>query len=159
MPLSDDGDGVPVEWPKGDRTMLQVDHSSISPDSTQLEICSLYKFLTHLERSKRLTDYKLSYSECIRQAPQSGAPSNASADGFKITLKETFKYKCIGGERAATHKSFFARCLKQVAASTAVASIFRWRFERVHAICKVQKPYVMTLKAIQLQAGSPHRIV
>ena len=153
---SEDGEGVPLEWPKGDRTLLQVDHSSISPDSTQQEVCTLYKFLTHLERVKRLTEYKLSYSECTRQ--QSGG-SSTSTDGFQITLKEMFKYKSLGGERAPTQKSIFARCMQGVSGSSWVAPVFRWRFERVHAICKVQKPYVINVKAISLRAGSPQKIV
>ena len=150
VPVAESEDGVEVLWPDGDKTLIQCDHASVSPDSTQLEIMSLYRFLVLLERVKRITSYKLSYSECTREEGQ------GSQDKFKITVKDAHKFKVVSsGSDRVSCKSFFGASMAAVAASNLLKSLFRWRFERVHACCKIQKPYVITSKVIELAAGKP----
>lgn len=131
--------------------MIQVDHSSIDPTSTQLEICSLYKFLTHLERVKKLTQYKLSYTDCSRA-------TSGPAENFTVTIDQESKYKCLGAEKAVSNKSFFSSCIEAVRSSEVLNAVFRWRYERVHSVCKIQKPYVMTVKPVQLKPNQPTQV-
>lgn len=140
-----------MEWAERDKTLIQVDMSSVTPDTAQIQVMSLYRFLVLLERSKKLSQYKLSYTECVRKSGSSGG-----SDGFEVSLKDPHKYKSLASaEKAATAKSFFGANMAEVEKSTFLAKIFRWRFERVHAVCKVQKPYVILKSALQLRAGQP----
>ena len=150
VPVAESEEGVEFSWPEGDKTLIQCDHASVSQDSTQLEIMSLYRFLVLLERVKRITSYKLSYSECTREEGQ------GSQDKFKVTVKDAHKFKVVSsGAEKVSCKSFFGASMAAVAASNLVKTLFRWRFERVHACCKIQKPYVITSKVIELAAGKP----
>ncbi|CAK9100925.1 Uncharacterized protein SCF082_LOCUS47204 [Durusdinium trenchii] len=156
VPTSEAGDGVALEWPEKDKTLVQVDQSSVTPESNQIQVMSLYRFLVQLERTKKLSVYQLSYSECTRK-PTNTASGNS--DGFEITLKDAQKYKSLAGaDRTVTAKSFFAAIMAKVDQSAFIGKIFRWRFERVHAVCKVQKPYVILRSALQLKAGRPFQI-
>ncbi len=156
---SEQGPGLIFDWPAGDRTLIQVDHSSISPESTNLEVMSLYRFLVHLERVKRLSDYKISYSDCSRKAPSTTGVN--AGDGFNVCIKEAQKYKMLASnapEARVTAKSFFGTLMDAVEASVILTKVFRFRFERVHAAIKIQKPYCMLTKAITVKANQPTQI-
>lgn len=146
-----------MTWDYGDRTLIQVDHSSITPDNTNVEVMTCYRFLTHLERVKRITAYKLSYSDCERK------PSGAEGgDGFTLKVKDPHKYRLMSesSSSSSTCKSFFATCsLEELKKSEMIQKVFRWRFERTWQCCKVAKPYVISSKAIQLKAKEPTQIM
>lgn len=148
--------GVELTWPHGDKTLVQIDHSSVVPENGHIETTTLYRVLILLEKIKRVTEFKLSYSQCVRE--DGGA--NAT-DTFRITLVDRNKYKCLGETgRATTCKSFFSKCAEKVKLSQfgLISPIFRWRFERVHGCLKVQKPYVCLLLATEVKAGQPLQI-
>ena len=154
---SEQSDGLAFDWPSGDRTLVQVDHSSVSPDSTNLEVMSLYRFLVHLERVKRLSEYKISYSDCSRKVPTTAGVN--VGDGFNVCIKESRKYKTLPSPNGkASAKAFFAPLMQAVESSEIVSKVFRFRFERVHASIKIQKPYCMLTKAISVKANQPTQI-
>lgn len=143
--------GLEFKWPQGDKTLVQLDHSSVSPESAQIEVMSLYRMLVLLEKQKRVSDHKLSYSEVSRLEPGSG-----QSDSFKVVIKEPqiFKFLTEDG-KASTCKSFFSACSKAVDQSPWLQPVFRWRFERVHGNCKLQKPYVILSAALECKAAQP----
>ena len=158
IPGASNEEGVEFAWPQGDQTIIQVDHSSISPDSTHVEAMNLYRYLVLLEKVKKITEYKLSYTDCVRVIRET--PGTAG-DSFKVTLTEEQKYKCLKDgptAKALTCKSFFSSSLPGVKQSKTIFNVFRWRFERVHGVSKIQKPYVLTCAALNLEAKKPARI-
>ena len=95
--------GVELTWSQGDKTLVQIDHSSIVPENGHIETTTLYRVLILLEKTKRVTEFKLSYSQCVRE--DSGA---SGQDTFKVTLVEQNKYKCLSESgRGVTCKGFF----------------------------------------------------
>lgn len=150
VPVSDEAEGVEVLWEKGDVTLIQVDHASITPEHSHMEVMSLYRFLVLLERVKRISAYKLTYTDCKRK-------DSGGSDGFQVTIAEPHKYKTMaaGEGRAVTCKNFFATHLQGLKSNSVLLTLFRWRFERVHACCKIQKPYVVLSRAIEVKAGKP----
>ena len=88
------------EWKLGDKTLVQVDHSSITPESTNLGVMTMYRFLTYLERVKRIVEYKVSYTDCARDSSNSG-------DGFSICIKTPHKYKILPGASEKTSSKSF----------------------------------------------------
>ena len=152
VPTASGSEGVDLSWPDGDKTLVQVDLASISPQNAAMEIMTVYRFLLMLEKQKKLTKYELSYTTCTRA---SSADASLS-DGFKIEVSEPHRFKTIPDlEKALTCKSFFHDLAKSVAESPAAVTVFRWRYERVHAQMKVQKPYVATKIAFKLDPGKP----
>ena len=147
-PCSEGGPGVEFGWPENDRTLVQIDHASITPESTQIETLTIYRLLVLLEKTKKISQYKVTYSECKRTDAATGN------DGFQLTISEAHYYKCIVDPKAKLScKSFFAGCLDQVKNSSTLRSVFRFRFERVHGTVKVQKPYVILRCAVDFEAG------
>ncbi len=157
VPVGENCVGVELTWEKGDKTLIQVDHSSITPENGNCEVMTVYRFLTHLERVKKITEYKLSYTECERKPA-----SSDGTDSFTVNIKDAHKYRVLAdssGSSGTTCKSFFAASVDALNGSDKVTKVFRWRFERTWACCKVQKPYVMTTRALQLKANAPAQIV
>lgn len=151
VPQEEDGPGVSLAWTLGDKTLVQVDRSSILPEQTHQEVMTLYKFLTLLERVKRITEYKISYSECARSG-------QGPADTFNICLKHPHKYKLLNTSERSSSKSFFAKSIDEIERSSVAAKVFRFRFERVTGCVKIQKPYVMVVKGMTLQPNVPIQI-
>jgi len=142
-----------LAWDEGDKTIIQVDMSSLQPESTALESMTLYKYLLLLEKHKRVTSYEISYSTCKRKDSTGG-------DGFEITPKELQVYKTIPDlTKQLTCKSVFWNCFSKVKSSTGLMTVFRFRFDRVHAVTKVQKPYVFSKVALSLEAGKPMEVI
>ena len=133
-----------------------MDHSSITPENGNCEVMTVYRFLTHLERVKKITEYKLSYTECERKPA-----SSDGTDSFTVNIKDAHKYRVVadGSGSSGTCKSFFAAFVDALNGSDKVTKVFRRRFERTWACCKVQKPYVMTTRALQLKANAPAQIL
>ena len=140
---------VTFEWPQGDKTVISVDMSSLNPESTGNDCMSLYKYLVLLEKQKRVTSYDMSYSSCKRS-------TTAGNDAFEVEIKNGHHFKTIADTtKALTCKSFFHDCFTAVKASEACQTVFRFRFDRVHACTKVQRPYVYTSVAIEVEANQP----
>ncbi|CAK9068870.1 unnamed protein product, partial [Durusdinium trenchii] len=148
VPAADDGDSaaaathVQLEWHAGDKTPIQVDMSSLNADSQAGFPCmTLYKYLVSLERSKRVTKYDLSYSECQRK-------TGGSDDGFEIKIKEgaAHVYQTMTNTDSAkppTCKNIFHDCAQVIRGSASLLVVFRYRYERVHAVSKVKLCCIM----------------
>ena len=106
MPDAAPEKGVPVQWPEGDRTPVQIDQSSIDANasSTSVETMTLYKYLVVLERVKRVSTYLVSYATVERLTAD-------SSDTFKVVPKDLHKYKPVPDmARAISCKRFFGDC-------------------------------------------------
>ena len=142
---------VILDWPESDKTPIQVDMSSLNVDNQGLPCMSLYKYLVTLEKSKRVTQYEISYSECTRK-------TGGNEDGFNVKVKEgggQMYQTMTDGSKALSCKNFFHDCAKAARESNVLAVIFRFRYDRVHAVSKVQKPYIFTGMAVELEPGVP----
>ena len=152
MPATDASVGVEVAWPEGDKTMIQVDLSGICPQNTSCEVMSVYRYLMMLEKQKKVTKYDMSYTKCSRTPTSDGQLS----DSFKIEIGDPHKFKTIPDlEKALSCKSFFHGLIGPAKDSEVIVTVFRWRFERIHSISKIQKPYVATRVALKLEPGKP----
>ncbi|CAK9079619.1 unnamed protein product, partial [Durusdinium trenchii] len=118
------GAGVPIEWPQGDRTLVQIDHSSISPEHSHVEVMSLYRLLTHLERTKKVSNHKVSYTE-VKRVVDGG--SAGAADAFTVKVSDPHQYHCLSDvSRATTCKNCFAQTIGAIRSSTYLTPVFRW---------------------------------
>ena len=52
--------GTVFDFEKGDKTLIQIDHASITPDNTNIEVATMYRYLTTLEKKKKTTSYQAS---------------------------------------------------------------------------------------------------
>ena len=59
IPVSYAEEGLPVEWEKGDKTLIQVDYSSISPENGNTKVMTIYRYLVLLEPEKDHPIYHL----------------------------------------------------------------------------------------------------
>ena len=155
MPATDPADGVQLKWSEGDKTLIQVEMAGLAPANTGFECMTLYRYLLLLEKQKKVTRYELSYTKCTR-APSSDGDL---ADSFKVEIADPHKYKTMPDvDKTLSCKSFFHDLISAVDKSDAAQAVFRWRFERVHALTKIQKPYVALSAAIKLHPGKPVRL-
>ena len=138
-----------MEFVDGDRSLVQIEMSSLQPENAGFEVMTLYKYLVTLERTKRITQYDVSYSEVSRRV-------GSGQDGFDVAQKNGHMYKTMADvSKPATCKTFFHDSAKVIKDSTSLQAIFRFRYDRVHAVSKVAKPYVFTAVAVQLSANKP----
>lgn len=145
-------EGLLLEWPDSDKSLIQVDHGSINPESTNTEVMSIYRYMVLLERQKKITKYELSYSEVSRL-------SGGDTDGFSVKISQGHKFKTMNdASKAASCKTWFGDSISAVEASTMVSKVFRVRFDRVNQCSKLQKPYVMLEHALSLQLGRPVKV-
>ena len=145
-PEEDRGKCVVLDWVSGDKTVVQIDMSSLQNDSTAFEAMTMYKYLILLEKHKRVTSYEISYSTCQRRTGQ--------ADGFDIGPKDKHCFKTVPDlTKALTCKTIFWDSAVKIQDSHGLLVVFRFRFDRIHAVTKVQKPYVFTKTALSLEAG------
>ena len=146
-PEEDRGKNVELDWASGDKTLVQVDMSSLQNDSTAFETMTMYKYLVLLEKHKRVTSYEVSYSTCQRQTGQ-------TTDGFDIGPKDKHCFKTIPDlTKALTCKTLFWDSAVKIRESQGLLVVFRFRFDRIHAVTKVQKPYVFTKTALSFEVG------
>lgn len=54
--------GIEFTWPDGDKSLVQIDHASVVPENTQVETVTMYKLLILLEKVKKVTAFKVSYT-------------------------------------------------------------------------------------------------
>lgn len=149
LDTSMEGKFVAFDWSEGDRTLLQVDLQSVTPEQSGIETMTLYRYLVMLERQKRVTSYQISYADV-------GRVQSRAQDSFEITPKNSHLYRTmLDPSKPLTCKSFFHDAYVVCKNSAALMPIFRWRFDRVHHVTKVQKPYVVTRVPVQLEAAKP----
>ena len=149
IPVSYAEEGLPVEWEKGDKTLIQVDYSSISPENGNTKVMTIYRYLVLLERQKKITQYTISYAEISRQA-------SADTDGFSVKVSNGHTFKVLNNSsKPATCKTWFGDCLTEVAASSTVQKVFRLGYDRVNACSKIQKPYCILQHPLSLKVGRP----
>ena len=149
IPASTEEDGLLFEWPAGDKTLIQIDHGSINPEANNTEIMSLYRYLVLLERQKKVTQDDVSYSDITRQ-------NSGDTDGFLVKISNGHKFKIMNDSgKTPTCKTWFGDSLSLVEASDVIQKVFRFRFDRVNACSKLQKPYVMLKRSVSLQVGLP----
>ena len=144
-------EGLAVQWTDNDKTLIQVDSSSLNAENASFDVMSLYRYLILLERTKKVTKYEVTYTDISRSS------DGATGDGFQVKLVQPHRFKPILGDGAKTPscKAFFADIIDKVEASLVVLAIFRFRFERVCAVSKTQKPYCILSRSLSLQAGRP----
>ena len=137
-----------------DRSLVQIDDSTIRQDASSISTMSLYKLLITLEKTKRITEHRLIYIEAKRKEE-----TEEDLDGFNVVVRSQQKFKMLrnssGREEKPSGKNIFGRCVEAVEASPFLLVVFRWRFEKVGANLKVQKPYVVTKTALQLTKDKP----
>lgn len=149
------GDAGPaVKWNvTSDTSLCQIDDSTVRQDATSVTTLSLYKLLVMLEKSKRITEHRLSYIEVKRKDQ-----SEDTLDGFDVTVRNHQKIKMVktpaGKEEKPSGKNVFGRCIESEA-SAFLTVTYRWRFEKVGGNLKVQKPYVVCSKPLQLSKEKP----
>ena len=95
--------GVPLRWPIGDKTLVQIDNSSVNAEDTSTSIMTLYRYMTMLERVKRVSSYGLSYSQCTRNGVE-----------FKVELSDPHKYHVTTAVDQPNCKSWFGKLIKEV---------------------------------------------
>ncbi|CAJ1438354.1 unnamed protein product [Effrenium voratum] len=145
-----------VKWNvTSDKVICQVDDATLRPDATSVSAMTLYKLLLTLEKTKRISNHKLSYID-VKRTDEAGGEE---IDGFEVTVRNSQKYRPMknpsGKEEKPSGKNIFARCVRSVEGSTHIQVAFRWRFEKVGGNLKVQKPYVITSHGIVLTKDKP----
>ena len=150
MDDAEQGKRVNLHWDQGDLAIMQVDMSSLQPESTAYETMTAYKYFLLLEKRKRVTTYNVSYCTCVRK------PGGSGPDGFELGPKDPHCYQTqVDLTKTLTCKTILWDSAFKIEQSKGLISVFRFRFDRVHAVTKVQKPYVFTAVALQLEAGQP----
>ena len=139
----------------GDKALVQFDESSLKPESTNVETCTLYKLIVMIEKSRRVAKVPISFLQCTR-----GESTDDSIDSFQVAVTQKMKYVPVppsekDKDKVKNNKNFFQLSTAEVAASSFLAATFRFRFEKVGSNLKVQKPYVCTQCAMKIQPGKP----
>lgn len=149
--------GVPFTVAEGDKTIIQLDESSFGAEGAQgVSTLTIYKLLLRAETEKQIVQHKLSFLKVERkQAVEAGQ------DGFEITLRQSMVFKCVKDPRAGeteriSCKNFFSKFVGALPSS--VLAAVRYRFERVGQNFKVQRPYVITGRAVSLEKDKPQKL-
>ena len=146
------GEGLPLTWEHGDKSLVQIDHSSINPENTNFEVMSLYRLLVLLEKKKKIQKYDVSFTNVARKV-------GAGEDGFDVSVKSAMKFVSVEvkseNEKARTSKSWFFNNFGKLESSPIIKPVFRFKYERVQGILKAQRPYCVTKIPLTLKAGSP----
>eukprot|EP00438_Fugacium_kawagutii_P016842 Skav203801 [mRNA] locus=scaffold206:687751:698389:+ [translate_table: standard] len=151
--LDDPTPGVAYKMNKGDASLVQFDESSLKPESSNIEVWSLYKMIVQVEKAKRLPKVNVSFLKVTRKADAE------SLDSFDVEVQVKMKYQPIGAGSGAkiTCKNFFKEYVgeKGLDASKFIQPVFRFRYEQVGTNLKVQKPYVITSVPLKLKLKKP----
>ena len=161
VPEADSADGIDFKMEQGDQTLVQLEEASFNAEAQGFSTHSLYKLLVRSEREKGIVDHKVSFLAIQRKADTA---VEVGSDGFEVTMKTAMKFKCMkdprssaGQEERITSKNFFSKLVDAKFNENAMR-IFRFRFERVGATWKVQRPYCVAKRAITLKKDKPHKI-
>lgn len=144
----------------GDHAIIQLDEPSFNPEGQGVATMTMFKLLLRAEKEKGLNDHRISFCAVHRKNADA---LEAGTDGFEIKVKAAMKFKFLkdpraGQEDRVTSKNFFAKCVSSVTSSEHICKVFRFRFEKVGANFKVQRPYVLTTKALQLKKDIPMKL-
>ena len=147
--------GVPFEVPHGDKTPVQIDETTFGPDGAQgVSTLSIYKLLLRAETEKHVSEHRVSFLKIQRkQAVEAGE------DGFEVTVSKTMVFKACKDPRdpdKVTCKNFFSRFINQL--PEALVTVVRFRFERVGQNFKIQRPYVLTSRSVNLEKEKPLKL-
>ena len=139
-----------VKWNVlSDKSLVQIDDSTMRQDATSISCMSLYKLLVTLEKVKKATEHRLSYVEVKRKE------EGEELDGFHVTIRSAQKFKVLknqnGQKDQPSGKNVFSRAIESVEGSSFLLVTFRWRYERVGCNLKVQKPYVVLGKSLAME--------
>ena len=138
-----------------DRSLVQIDDSTIRQDASSISTMSLYKLLITLEKTKRITEHRLSYIEVKRKQE-----TEEDLDGFNGVVRSQQKFKMLrnpsGREEKPSGKNIFGRCVEAVEASPFVLVVFRWRFEKGRSQSQGAEGRMwLTKTALQLTKDKP----
>lgn len=145
-------EGLEFKLPSGDRSFIQLDESSWKADATGYSVITLYKLLVMCESEKNITEHKVSYLTVTRKAEVEGG-----LDSFELVYKNRMRFKCLPQDRMSG-KNFFAKIVSKATDLKMLVPVFRFRYERVGATVKLQKPHMVTKGLIQLKAGKPLKV-
>ena len=149
--------GVEYKMKKGDSSLVQFDESSLKPESSNIEVWSLYKMIVQVEKAKRLPKVNVSFLKVTRKSDAE------SLDGFDIEVQAKMKYQPSGAFAPAAAnariscKNIFKDYVgeKGLDESKFIEPVFRFRYEQVGTNLKVQKPYVITSVPLKLKLKKP----
>lgn len=162
VPEADGQPGVPFSVSQGDKTIIQLDESSFSPEAQGISTLTLFKVLVRAEREKGLNQRRFSFLTIERKQDNA---LEAGQDGFDIKIKNAMKFRCVKDPRASdstperiSMKNFFSKAIDSMQGSQLIMPVCRFRYERVGQNFKVQRPYVVTKRGISLKKDTPVKI-
>ncbi|CAK9014735.1 Uncharacterized protein SCF082_LOCUS12453 [Durusdinium trenchii] len=146
---------VPFQVPDGDKTPVQIDETTFGPEGAQgVSTLSIYKLLLRAETEKHVSQHRVSFLKVERkQAVEAGE------DGFEVSVSKPMVFKACKDPRdpdKVTCKNVFNKFINQL--PDALVTVVRFRFERVGQNFKVQRPYVLTSRALSLEKEKPLKL-
>ena len=147
-------EGLEFKLPQGDKTLIQLDETSWKQDGSGTSVISLFKLLLMCENEKNITDHKISYLNVKRK---DDANLESGMDGFEVSYKNHMRFKCVTPDKLSG-KNFFCKVIGKASEFQQLIPVFRFRFERIGATLKLQKPHIVTKCSLQLKAGKPMKI-
>jgi hypothetical protein len=141
-----------------DSDVILVEMAGLNAADTTIQAMTIYKYIVLLERTKKISKYQFSFFTASREAKN-------NQDGFKIASSKDMKFVTIALKDAPEKfnaKSFFkttSKYFESVQNSKFLATRFRYRFERVQSINKINKPVICSKVPIALQAGKPFKVL
>jgi hypothetical protein len=132
--------------------------SSVNPDAASaVEHMSLYRYITMLEKKRKISKYVFSHTEIQRK-------KSSDEDGFDVKLKDAVKFVCVvtdpnGQKPKTTAKTFWFEKYETVEKSPVLTTVVRWKYERVQSISKIAKPYIVLSQPLTLKPGCPLKVM
>ena len=132
--------------------------SSVNPDAASVvEFMTLYRYITMLEKKRKISKYSFSHTEIQRK-------QESEEDGFEVKLKDAVKFTCVstdpkGRAPKTTAKTFWFKRYDAVRKSASLSDVVRWKFERVQSISRIAKVYVVLSVPITLKPGRPLKVM
>ena len=155
--------GIPLTFQQGDKSTIQLDETSFSPEAQGYQTLSLYKLLLRAEAEKGIMEHKVSFLEIKRKESV-----QAGEDGFEVSIKTPMTFRCLrdprsqamGGDREerVSMKNVFAKCIGPTLPRELAFTVFRYRYERVGQTFKIQRPYLILAHALTLQKDKPLKL-
>ncbi|CAK9046969.1 Uncharacterized protein SCF082_LOCUS26372 [Durusdinium trenchii] len=153
--------GIPFALPHGDKSLFQLDETSFSSEAQGCTTMTLYKMLIRAETEKNITSHRVSFLEVKRKAAV-----QAGEDGFEVSIKAPMTFRCLrdprsfaeGASERVTSKNLFSKCVGPTLPRNLALTVCRYRFERVGQNFKIQRPYMITGRALTLQKDKPLKL-
>jgi hypothetical protein len=141
-----------------DSDVILVEMAGLNAADSTIQAMTIYKYIVLLERTKKISKYQFSFFTASREAKN-------NQDGFKITSTKDMKFITVAlkdGSEKFNAKSFFkttSKYCESLKNSKFLATRFRYKFERVQGINKINKPVICSKVPIALQAGKPFKVL